>query len=42
MVNKMLLNSTVSIINVETFQEQSTSKNFMRRYKLILFELVYL
>jgi hypothetical protein len=35
MVNKMLLNNTVSIINVETFQEQSTSKNFMRRYKVI-------
>ena len=35
MVNKMLLNNTVSIINVETFQEQSTYKNFMRRYKVI-------
>ena len=41
MVNKMLLNNTLSIINVETFQEQSTSKILWEDIKSF-FDLVYL
>ena len=43
MVNKMLVNYTVSVINIETSQGQSTYKKFYeKRYKVIFVDLVYL